>query len=192
MQLKGLYDIRKKKKVSRKRLAQDLGLTVEYIKALELSDTESVGNNLIKMFSDYFKCSPFYIINNRESINILEETIEHNEIEVPKNISEVESNFIFFEVLKKYSPIDQNNIQDVIKEFKYRLEEASIFKNEEDEDEQESLEETSLEDSIEITEEVVKNIRHDAKTLAIMYKELRACGLSREDSFSILKIIWNS
>ena len=114
MQLKGLYYIRTKKRVSRKKLAEDLNLSVEYIKALETTDTELVGNRLIQMFADYFKCTPYEILNNNEAEDLLEKKMTVEKIEIPDGVDVNDANQLLFDLLKKYSPINYKNINQLI------------------------------------------------------------------------------
>ena len=200
MQLKGLYHIRTKKRVSRKKLAEDLNLSVEYIKALETTDTELVGNNLIQMFADYFKCTPHEILNNDEAEDLLEKKIAIEKIEIPDGVDVNDVNQLLFNLLKKYSPIDHKNINQLISEFKYRIEE--LPKNDSfrrlmesefniDEDEDYDYDENDYGDPIELIPEVIMKIRKDAATAATFYKELRAQGLDSTEAIMIIKALMN-
>ena len=203
MQLYGLYNIRTKKRVSRKKLAEDLGLTVEYIKALETTNSETVGDNLIHMFAEYFDCSVYEILGNDEQEDLLEKKITLEKIEIPDGVSPMEANHLLFDLLKKYSPIGQNNIDTLISEFKYRLGDLGekdksnnlinrLMRSEfELDDEDDWEEESDYGDPIELIPELVQKIRKDAATAATFYKELRAQGLDREDALLILKTIMN-
>lgn len=200
MQLKGLYHIRTKKRVSRKKLAEDLNLSVEYIKALETTDTELVGNKLIQMFADYFKCTPYEILNNNEAEDLLEKKMTVEKIEIPNGVDINDANQLLFDLLKKYSPIDYKNINQLISEFKYRIEELPrndsfrrLMESEFniDEDEEDDYDENDYGDPIELIPEVIMKIRKDAATAATFYKELRAQGLDPTEAIMIIKALMN-
>lgn len=205
MQLIGLYNIRRKKRISRQKLADDLNLSVEYIKALETTDEETVGNTLIQMFADYFKCSPYEILNDDKGEDLLEKKITIEKIEIPKGVTPLQANTLLFDLLKKYSPVNPDNINQLLSEFKYRLSELedespisrllrSEFNLEDDfEENEEDIDEEDIEDKfgspLEFRPEIIQNIRKDARTASILYKELRANGLSEHESYMILRII---
>ena len=199
MQLKGLYHIRTKKRVSRKKLAEDLNLSVEYIKALETTNTELVGNKLIQMFADYFKCTPYEILNNKEAEDLLEKKITIEKIEIPDGVDVNDANQLLFDLLKKYSPIDYENINQLISEFKYRIEELPkndsfrrLMESEFDIDENDfDDDEYDYGDPIELIPEVIMKIRKDAATAATFYKELRAQGLDSTEALMIMKTLMN-
>lgn len=199
MQLKGLYHIRIKKRVSRKKLAEDLNLSVEYIKALETTDTELVGNKLIQMFADYFKCTPYEILNNDEAEDLLEKKIAVEKIEIPDGVDVNDVNQLLFNLLKKYSPVDHKNINQLISEFKYRIEELPkndsfkrLMESEFDIDENDfDDEEYDFGDPIELIPEVIMKIRKDAATAATFYKELRAQGLDSTEALMIMRALMN-
>ena len=214
MQLRGLYNIRRKKRISRKKLAEDLHLTEEYIKALETTDEETVGNKLIQMFADYFDCSPFDILNDDEGDELIKNKITIEKIEVPKGVRPYDANMLLFNLLKKYSPINSNNINQLISEFKYRLgdlaEESTVNRllrsefninnnyepsyeeyediNDEDDENEEYLKERYGQ-PLNFSDKLIESIRKDAKTASILYKELRANGLSEHESYMLLRII---
>lgn len=209
MKLDNLIKLRRKKKISRSKLALDLNIDIDTIKELETTDIINVDNKLLSNIADYFN------ITIEELSGVSQINISNS---IPKDVELHQVSDLCSELLDKYNiHLDDEKRRIMLSEFKYRIgdltpippsdkdkqltyiketspEFSELLKSITDVDtiEDEDIDDVKeirflLDKDLNFDKDITRSIRRDAKTIATFYKELLINDLSEIECLNILR-----
>lgn len=194
-------NIRKRKKISRRKMARDLNFPESFIKQIETEDCQ-ISNNILEKIAMYLKVEVADLIIDTDEImekmfKHIPDNVQKVNVELPEGVDEKQAISLFEDLLMKYKPQSDEEVQKMLAEYHYRLgdleeETPSNIKellNSLNEEHKHDYEDDVINEE-DITE-IIKHIRLDARLASEAYKELKNQNLSMFECLEILKIIMN-
>lgn len=138
MKLEKLYELRRRKRISRKNLAKALNdfqcfcssidakfnYTEQFIKQLETQDNSGLNPDILEVISQYFGIT-LEELTGKCYEDMLQDRIKKElsfkDIQIPEGIDKEDIDNLFRTLTKKYKILDNENIDQFISEFKYRI-----------------------------------------------------------------------
>ena len=204
MQFTKLKIIRQNKKISRKKLCQDIGITVDFLKQLENTDVTNIDDTLVTTLvniANYLNISIDDILP--DGANFI------NSVAVPKGVTRNQVDKLYTYMVQHSGPItskedadkffarfkyfigdlkpEEDDIPESVKSFfnknkvKTLLNELEINDND--------IQYNSNSSYLDSEEDLIEKVKADTKIASTIYKELKDDGLNMIEAMNVLKVI---